>query len=107
MPPGLLELASHSLRRCETSVTHAYHMGTVSGPGYQPQESSGLDGLANCSSRSSSSGGDEGSGGEDELHMLPLDLGNLMDDMKDVLSRTSVSSSPPAVDRSVIMMLFV
>lgn len=90
MHSTLLERAGHGLRRCETSVSQHYHVG--SSPGYQ--QHSGLDDAG------SSSSGDNST--DDELHMLPLDLGNLMDDMKDVLAKTAVSSPPPPiVDRSV------
>lgn len=79
---------NHSLRRCETSVSQHYHVGGTS-PGF-PTE---------MNRTSSSSGGSSDS--DDELNMTPLNL-NLMDDMKDILARTSSSAtSPPAVDRSV------
>lgn len=78
---------NHSLRRCETSVSQHYHVSGNS-PGF-PAESNG------------DSSSTDGSDTEDELNMTPLNL-NLMDDMKDILAKTSASvSTPPAVDRSV------
>ncbi len=77
---------NHSLRRCETSVSQHYHVGS----------SPGFPGGTNGTSSSS-----DDSGTEDELSMTPLNL-NLMDDMKDILAKTAASgSTPPAVDRSV------
>lgn len=84
---------NHSLRRCETSVSHHYHV-SGSSPGF-PTETNGA-----------SSSSSEESGTEDELHMTPLNL-NLMDDMKDILARTtSTESTPPAIDRSVNILLY-
>lgn len=72
-----------SLRRCETSVSQHY---VTEGQSFSiyPQETS---------SESES---------DDELNMAPLNL-NLMDDLKDILARstTSVAAAPPVVDRTV------
>ena len=82
---------SHGLRRCETSVSQHYNAESSS-PGYSAYPPPARD----------SSSSDESSNDDDELNMAPLNL-NLMEDMKDILSRTSASSysSPPSVDRSV------
>lgn len=84
---------NHSLRRCETSVSQHYHV-SGSSPGF----------LAETNGASSSS---DGSDTEDELNMMPLNL-NLMDDMKDILARTAATvSTPPAVDRSVNIIIYL
>ena len=84
-----VDRSGNYLRRCETSVSQHYHVGGTS-PG-QPMSKAGI----NLSSSDSSSSD------EDDLNMAPLNL-NLMDDMKDILARTTeMGSSPPAVDRSV------
>lgn len=87
---------SHSLRRCETSVNQQHFNADSSSPGY----SAFREQSATATATSSSSA--ESSNDEDELNMAPLNL-NLMDDMKDILSRASSSySNPPSVpDRSV------
>lgn len=85
---------NHSLRRCETSVSQHYHV-SGSSPGFP----TGTNGASSSSS--------EESGTEDELQMTPLNL-NLMDDMKDILARTaSTESTPPAIDRSVKIFLYL
>ena len=88
----LVDRSGNYLRRCETSVSQHYNVGETS-PG-QPMSKAGT----NLSSTDTSSSDD------DDLNMAPLNL-NLMDDMKDILARTtdmgSSCSSPPVVDRSV------
>ena len=75
---------NHSLRRCETSVTHHYHANSSS-PGFPETISTSED-----------------SSNDEELQMPRLNL-DLVEDMKDYLFKaTSIShSTPPAVDRSV------
>ena len=74
---------NHSLRRCETSVTHHYHANSSS-PGFPETNSTSED-----------------SSNDEELQMPRLNL-DLVEDMKDYLFKaTSIShSTPPAVDRS-------
>jgi len=106
---------SHSLRRCETSVNPQQFIAGSSSPGYSAFRDDSNSSSSACaaattttassSSAESSNDDDEDEEEEeeddDELNMAPLNL-NLMDDMKDILSRaTSSYSNPPSVpDRS-------
>ena len=84
---------NHSLRRCETSVSHHYHT-SGSSPGFP----TGTNGASSSSDESET---------EDELNMTPLNL-NLMDYTKDILAKTASSgSTPPAIDRSVIILKII